>query len=240
MNIRTTAAASLGDAEIDELQHLLDAVPAPLQPLDTMALDGFLCGVLLQPRPVPARDWMRWVTDLEGRPLPEGFDAARLHELVLARHHELDRAIAARDWFDPWVYPLEDDASPSDAVLPWVAGFAAAMDNFPALMQLDSAELPEPLALIYRHFDADDLDDADALLALIDTLEPPQDLAEAVQDLVRAVMLIADVSRPRTASAQTRRGPGPRSRSGRRARGSPAEMPRRCVPPATRARSTRR
>jgi uncharacterized protein len=34
---------------------------------------------------------------------------------------------------------------------------------------------------------------------VIETIEPPADLAEAVQDLVRAVMLIADVTRPRAA-----------------------------------------
>jgi uncharacterized protein len=46
------------------------------------------------------------------------------------------------------------------------------------------------------HFDPDDLDDADALKAVIETLEPPADLSEAVQDMVRALMLIADVARP--------------------------------------------
>lgn len=211
-------SAPLGDAEIDELQRLLDRVPPPLQPLDVMALDGFLGGVLLQPRPVPAAQWQRWITDLDGRPLPAAFDARRLHELAQARHHEVDQAIAARDWFDPWVFPLDDDSAPSATVLPWVAGFAAAMETFPGVMQLSDPALPEPLALIYRHFDADDLEDADELLALIDTLEPAADLAEAVQDLVRAVMLIADVTRPRTATAQTSRAPAPRSRSGRRGR----------------------
>jgi uncharacterized protein len=55
----------------------------------------------------------------------------------------------------------------------------------------------EPLALLYLHFDPADLEDADALAAVIETLEPPADLAEAVQDIVRAVMLMADVTRPR-------------------------------------------
>jgi uncharacterized protein len=32
---------------------------------------------------------------------------------------------------------------------------------------------------------------------VIQTLEPPKDLAEAVQDVVRALMLMADVTRPR-------------------------------------------
>lgn len=191
------AAAPLSDAEIEALQAALDRVPAPLEPLDTTSLDGFLCGVLLQPQPVPAARWLPFVSDVEGRALPAGFDAGTLHALARRRHAELERAIAARQWFDPWIYQLDDDSPPSASVLPWVAGFATAMDLFPALMRIDDPELVEPLALLYAHFDPDDLEDAEALLAVIETLEPAADLAEAVQDVVRAVMLIADVARPR-------------------------------------------
>src|SRR5512145_2039653 len=42
----------LGDAERDELEALLEALPPPLDPLDLSALDGFLVGVLLQPQVV--------------------------------------------------------------------------------------------------------------------------------------------------------------------------------------------
>ena len=83
---------------------------------------------------------------------------------------------------------------------PWVAGFAMAVQQFPALTRDASAALIEPLALLYRHLDPDDLEDADELLAEIDTLEPPADLAEAVEDLVRAALLWADVTRPRARS----------------------------------------
>ena len=77
---------------------------------------------------------------------------------------------------------------------PWVAGFAAAMDHFPALMEVDDPELVEPLALLYLHFDPADLEDADALAAVIETLEPPADLAEAVQDL--SLIHISEPTRP--------------------------------------------
>lgn len=187
----------LSDTDLARLQDLLDQVPEPLEPLDTMALDGYLCGVLLQPQPVPAERWLKYVGDIEGRALPGKFPLAELQALVQRRHAELGSALADRQWFDPWIYQLEDDASPSDTVLPWVAGFAAAMDLFPAVMAIDDPELVEPLALLYRHFDADDLEDADALLAVIETLEPAKDLSEAVEDLVRSLMLIADVTRPR-------------------------------------------
>ena len=189
--------APLSERDLQLLQNRLDAVPEPLQPLDISALDGFLCGVLLMPQDVPEATWLPDVTDLEGRTLPAGFEPAPLHELVLRRHAELRRAIAARQWFDPWIFELDEAASPSESVLPWVAGFAAAMDRFPALMRLGDPALMEPLALIYLHFDPQDLDDAAELQAVIETIEPPADLGEAVQDLVRSVMLIADVTRPR-------------------------------------------
>jgi uncharacterized protein len=201
---REPAADALDERELAQLQHLLDQVPAPLAPLDVSAVDGFLCGLLLQPHDIEARKWFDCITDVDARPLPAGFDAAPLRALVLRRHDELRRAIAARQWFDPWVFELEGPATPSECVLPWVAGFAAALERFPELMHSDDPQVLEPLALIYMHFDADDLQDAQALQALIDTLEPPADLAEAVQDVVRSVMLLADVTRPRTPTGARR------------------------------------
>jgi uncharacterized protein len=187
----------LDDNDLERLGALLDALPAPLEPLDVSALDGYLCGVLLQPRPVPEAQWLAHVADLEGRPAPPGPALDELLSLVRRRHAELDRAIGQRQWFDPWIFPLDGEATATECVLSWVAGFAAAMDHFPALMAVDDPELVEPLALLYLHFDPADLEDADALAAVIETMEPPPDLAEAVQDIVRAVMLMADVTRPR-------------------------------------------
>lgn len=190
------------DREIDELEDLLDAVPAPLEALDVATLDGFLCGVIVQPRRIVPERWLPFVTDGDGRPLPTGFDARRLRELAVRREAELRRAIERREWFDPRVFELEDDdaASPADgdAVYPWVAGFAAAMEIFPGLLEGDDEAVVEPLALIYRHLDPDDLEDADALLAEIESLEPPIDLAAAVEELVRATLLLADVARDRS------------------------------------------
>ncbi len=193
----SAAQQALTEAEIDELQQRLDAVPAPFEPLDVSALDGFLCGVLLQPRRVAEATWMPHVTDADGRALPATVDAGRLQALVRRRHAELDAAIEARQWFDPWVFELEgEEADPSEAVVGWVAGFATAMEFLPQLMALDAQKLREPLALLYRHLDPDDLEDADDLIEEIESLEPPEDLAEAVEDLVRATLLLADVSRP--------------------------------------------
>jgi len=219
----------LGEREIAELQALLDGVPAPLEPLDVSAVDGFLCGVLVQPEAVAPARWLPFVTDVDGRALPRAFDAARLHALVHRRADELRHAIERRGWFDPWVFEVDapaDDviADPDDdlgggddddeqefergnehereherdaaaaAVLPWVAGCTAALETFPALLGSDDAALTQPLALLYRHVGTDTLDDAQALDAEIETLAAPADLAAAVEELVRATLLLADVA----------------------------------------------
>lgn len=210
-----SAPPGLGDAEIEQLQGLLDQVPAPLQPLDVSALDGYLCGVLLQPNAVMAARWLPGVTDIDARSLPQGFDGRAMFDLVLRRHAQLEQAIGTRQWFDPWIFELDAQSSPSENVLPWVAGFAAAMERFPGLMERGSAELLEPLGLLYLHFESEDLEDAQALQAMIDTLEPPADLGEAVQDIVRSLMLIADVTRP-LAAGHARRPNRRNPRAGRR------------------------
>lgn len=206
------APEALTEADLERLQALLDALPAPLEPLDVGMLDGYLCGVLLQPEAVPLGDWLPPILDSEGRPTPQRVNDELL-ALLRRRHKELNVAIAGRQWFDPWIFELDDAEDPSEAVLPWVAGFAHALDAHPGLMRLPEEPLLEPLAAIYLHLDPDDLEDADALLEEIESLEPPADLEEAVEGLVSAVLMLADVSRPVKAAPRPmprRRGPPPR------------------------------
>jgi uncharacterized protein len=92
----------------------------------------------------------------------------------------------------------------AECVLPWLRASPRRSSAF-GLRRIDDDQLLEPLARSTLHFDADDLDDAEALLQLIDTLEPPADLAEAVQDVVRSVMLLADVTQPLAPAAASRR-----------------------------------
>lgn len=194
------APETLSEADLERLQALLDALPAPLEPLDVSMLDGYLCGVLLQPEPVPLSAWLPPLLDMNWEPPAQGNAPARVDDelvgLLRRRHKELNVAIAGRQWFDPWIFELDEAEDPSEAVLPWVAGFAHALDAHPALMRLPEEPLLEPLAAIYLHLDPDDLEDADALLEEIESLEPPTDLEQAVEGLVSAVLMLADVSRP--------------------------------------------
>lgn len=200
----------LTDAEIAALQAALEAVPEPLEPLSLAALDGFLCGVLLQPRPVPARQFLRWVSDAQGRPEPAGFDGGPLRDAVLRRHAELGAAIDSRRWFDPWIVETAESARPDAervgaAVRPWVTGFAVAMEHYPALIDADDPELTHPLALLFRHLDADELEEAQEVRDEIADLEPLPTLEAAVEDLVRATLQLADVRDARVRSTVDRR-----------------------------------
>ena len=195
---RRPAPPALSDAERERLEALLDALPPPCAPPDLSALDGFLVGVLLQPQAVPESRWLPFVHDFDGGRAPAPDVAlSPLHALVRRRHAELATAIGARRWFDPWVFDLEpaapgDEVSPSEIVLPWIAGWAAALEHFPALLAQAGAQAHEPLATLYAHFDAADLEDAGELAEAIASIEPHESAAEAVEDLVRCTLLLAD------------------------------------------------
>jgi uncharacterized protein len=204
----------------------VDALPAPM-------LDGYLCGVLLQPAAIPVSRWWPAVVDPDdpvaaGGARSPALDAMR--EVAIARHAELDAAIRARRWFDPWVIEVGGDdlsGDPSDdsgrdrasrrdrpdpdlepvdalampgeirdAVYPWVAGFAHAMATFQDLLELTDPAAAEPQALICQFLDPDELEDAEALFELIESFEPPLELSDAVEALVRATLLLADLTRP--------------------------------------------
>ncbi len=111
----------LRDAEFAELDDLLAAAPTPLRALDAVTLDGYLCGVLVQPERIEAASWLPPIFDYDGQALPEGvldtLDPAwwtRTRALVERRHAALRRAIAEDGWFAPFV--LEpDEATAADA-----------------------------------------------------------------------------------------------------------------------------
>lgn len=129
--------ADLTDAEVGELDDLLAAIPPPLEALDAVMLDGYLCGVLAQPVLIepaqwlpPAFDWNWAAPDGGGADDgPGDGDAAapsghvlgpdtpgwhhakheRLLALVRRRHAELDRALREDGWFDPLVMTPHDE-----------------------------------------------------------------------------------------------------------------------------------
>jgi uncharacterized protein len=199
--------ADLTDAELDELDGLLQAAPDPCEPLDVLMLDGYLVGVLVQPRVVPSSEWLPPVFDLEGRALPDDIDPAwlaRCQALIERRQQSLNAAISEGGWFDPLI--VDTDRAPpvseyepvqspvSRALLPWAAGFHWAQECLPDLGDLDDDAIANALARIYRHLPAETDDDRE-VVAVLDREHPLATLDAGIEDLVHAVVDLWDLTR---------------------------------------------
>jgi uncharacterized protein len=201
----------LTDAEFAELDELLMATPEPLEPLDAVMLDGYLCGVLVQPILIEPGAWLAHVFDFDGRPLPDDVDAAwqeRITALMLRRHGALNRAMVEDGWFDPlilepddWNPPSTDDPAASlnpvsQSLMPWVAGFQHALETFPDLLELPDPAIDLALARLYRHLPAQ-TDEEREVVATLDKEHPLASLDDAMEDLVVIVADLGDLTRER-------------------------------------------
>ncbi|MDP4302864.1 UPF0149 family protein [Leptothrix discophora] len=223
------AIADLTDAEIGELDDLLAAIPEPLEALDVVMLDGYLCGVLAQPRVIdpaqwqpPAFDWnLLGAAEAAAADAPAGtvltpdtpgWHSAkheRLLALVMRRHAALAQGLID-GWFDPLVMqPLDDDGQPlkgkeamTAALAPWVIGFEHALEHFQDLESLDAPELPDLLACLWRHL-PEQSEDERAESQALDQEHPLTSLDAAIDDLVGNVVELADLARAARVKVET-------------------------------------
>jgi uncharacterized protein len=180
-------------------------------------LDGYLCGVLVQPVLLQPAAWLAHVFDIEGRPLPDDVDASwreRTTALILRRHAALNRAMLEDGWFDPLILEPDDDAAadaenatdPDDddaglpanpvsrALMPWVAGFQHACLCFPDLAELPDDAVMAALARLYRHLPAE-TDEEREVVATLEREQPLTTLDDAIEDLVVTVADLHDLTR---------------------------------------------
>jgi uncharacterized protein len=205
--------ADLTDEEFAELDDLLAATPEPLQPLDGVMLDGFLCGVIVQPVLLDTEAWLPHVFDFDGQPLPDDADAAwleRTRTLIQRRHDALNRAMAEDGWFDPFVLefdeehprelPPEGEPDPlaglsevSQALMPWVAGFQHAALCFPDLSEMPDDAVMSALARLYRHLPTETEQEKE-VVATLDREHPLPTLDVALEELVATVADLYDLT----------------------------------------------
>ena len=210
---KPSSIRDLSDAEWSELDELLAATPEPLQPLDIVMLEGYLCGVLVQPVLLDAGQWLAPIFDLDGAPLPATLDPAWLDRItvLIQRHHAaLNHRLVDEGWFDPLVFEAAaSDAETSaerptdldaEAVLeppaypplwPWVVGFQYAVLQFPALGEVADDEVSATLARVFRHLPAQ-TDEERRDLARIDAEHPLGSLEDAIEELVNNVGALFD------------------------------------------------
>jgi uncharacterized protein len=219
----STVKRDLTDAEFAELDELLAATPAPLEALDVVMLDGFLCGVLVQPVLLDAAQWLPFVFDADGQALPDTADIAwlaRTHSLIMQRHAALNRAMAQDGWFDPLILELDDEAPlkseatdtqaqhqgddtaaqalrdlppVSQALMPWVTGLLLANEQFTALSDMPDDAVHVALARLYRHLPAQTEEEC-SLVATLDREHPLTTLDAAIEELVVTVADLWDLT----------------------------------------------
>jgi uncharacterized protein len=220
----TAAKRDLTDAEFAELDELLAATPKPLEALDAVMLDGFLCGVLVQPVLMEQAQWLPFVFDADGQPLPTTVDStwlARTHSLIMQRHAALNRAMAQDGWFNPLILELDDEATAQDdatdaqdenksddpaalavadlppvsqALMPWVTGLLLATEQFTGLSDMPDDAVHVALARLYRHLPAQ-TDEERSLVATLDREHPLTTLDAAIEELVVTVADLWDLTR---------------------------------------------
>ena len=213
------SAQDLSEAEFRELDELLASVPEPLEPLDAVMLDGFLCGVLVQPTLVDADAWLPFVFDAGGHRWGEAEPAAeqqRARVLILRRHAALNRSLAEFGGFDPFVLePLADEADDSsaaapsppgetaaparridrirDTLSPWISGFDQALQLLPGLVELADPEIDSVLAELLRFLP----DDAEVeAIAPLPGATSVAALDAAIGALVAEVANLYDITAP--------------------------------------------
>ena len=207
------ASRDLSDAEFRELDELLAALPEPLMPMDVVMLDGYLCGVIVQPTLVAAEQWLAPVFDIEGRALPaDAPGRERLVALVSRRHAALNRALLEEGGFDPLILEDDDDAAGDDVVdndtadadavpaepdeltalnpisrplMPWVVGFQTACATFPALLESDDEAVMAALARLFRHLPAQSEDDRELVASVADLADLTHDARYRVETVRR-------------------------------------------------------
>ena len=231
---RPAPSSDLSDAEFRELDELLAAAPAPLEAMDAVMLDGYLCGVIVQPERIAPERWLPWVLDAQGRAFasdPAWADYPRARALMLRRHAALNRAIEGEGWFDPLILEDDPEAAPAetapaaepqagDAALaelaplsrplaPWVAGLHFACSTFDGLFELDDPAIAATLARLWRHLPIEDESERE-LIALMDREAPLASLDEAIADLVAAVAELAELTRDARYRVETVRRDAPK------------------------------
>ncbi|AWI52425.1 prepilin peptidase [Aquabacterium olei] len=194
----------LTDAEINEIDELLAAVPAPYETVDAVILDGYLAGVLVQPVMLEPEQWLPPIFGTEGMPEGgiEGWSEAqhnRLITLITRRKDEMLRGILEDGWFDPLVPMMEDEDGKAlegkdamEGLGYWAAGFEWALANFPQLEEAALPGVPDLLDSIWRHLPEQD-ETQRAMTKALDEEHPLRNLDEGIEALVFDVVDLAQI-----------------------------------------------
>lgn len=200
------------DAELEELQNLLESLPEDSGTMDAGVLDGYLTATALNPAHPSDEDVLPYIFNSDGDPesIPE---MPRLLELIDMRRREIQASLQAGGGLDPIIFPIVDDndneildgSEALEAIEPWATGFIYGWELWPKEIADDEriAELIRPISRCIPNEayspDDDTPESAAKLEAFLAKLHRPGDptsLEDALYDVVKAVFEIKDLLLP--------------------------------------------
>lgn len=196
----------LNDEDINRLDELLATTPEDFDTFDVSMLDGYLSAIaLLNPALENESDWYPYIFDIDGRD-SQVDEPETVHQLIMQRYQEIVAYQAQRHFYNPIIFPLEDDNEQPIltkegivALAPWATGFYAALSQFSDRVEVTDA-IEANLCKIHRHLELDpedeDYEQNQALRAEIEKMTPLKNLEEAMVNMMEGVLEIARLNRP--------------------------------------------
>ncbi len=196
----------LNDEQINRLDDLLATAPEESDTLDVSMLDGYLSAIaLLNPALETESEWYPFIFDTEGRET-QVENPEEVRTLIMQRFQEIRAFQAQREFYNPIIFPIEDEAGEPIlgkdglvALAPWATGFYVALSQFSDRVAL-TAEVEAALLKINRHLELDeedeDFEENKAIRAEVERITPLRGLEEGMADMMAGVLEIARLNCP--------------------------------------------
>ena len=196
----------LTDEDINQLDDLLATSSCGDDTFDVSMLDGFLSAIaLLNPPIQDESEWYPYIFNEEGTPC-EVDEPETVKRLVCQRLQEIRAFQAQRQFYNPIIFPLEDEDGNQvtgvdglAALEPWAMGFYNALAQFSDRVDVTEA-IEAQLCRIHRFLELDQEDpDYEQNLAIRQAVEkehPVHSLEEGMLEMMQGVIEIAKLNLP--------------------------------------------
>lgn len=196
----------LTDEDINQLDDLLATSSCGDDTFDVSMLDGFLSAIaLLNPPLQDESEWYPYIFNEEGTPC-EVDEPETVKRLVCQRLQEIRAFQAQRQFYNPIIFPLEDEDGNQvtgvdglAALEPWAMGFYNALAQYSDRVDVTEA-IEAQLCRIHRFLELDQEDpDYEQNLAIRRAVEkehPVHSLEEGMLEMMQGVIEIAKLNLP--------------------------------------------
>ena len=196
----------LTDEDINQLDDLLATSSCGDDTFDVSMLDGFLSAIaLLNPPIQDESEWYPYIFNEEGTPC-EVDEPETVKRLVCQRLQEIRAFQAQRQFYNPIIFPLEDEDGNQvtgvdglAALEPWAMGFYNALAQYSDRVDVTEA-IEAQLCRIHRFLELDEEDpDYEQNLAIRQAVEkehPVHSLEEGMLEMMQGVIEIAKLNLP--------------------------------------------